>query len=405
MNAVDRTSHIDVAAVRPSLDELIKRASDFVPILQEKARETEDNRRVSSEIMQQLADADLLKLMKPARFGGFEYGPTSLVRAGFELGRGCGSTAWCAMIANVDNWFASYWPLEAQDEIWGKQPGALIAATVMPTGKCEPFGDGYKIWGRWPFASNCDNSSWFSVSAMLPGDDGVGWFMIPGSDIKIDHASWEVAGLQGSGSKTVYVEDPVFVPPHRVVRYNDVVKGSFPGASIENNPMSRYLFSTFGACALIGQMLGMAQGALDWFTKAMAEKLRVAMRPGAPMNAAQNPFIQERAGRASADIDAGLAFLLAEIGELEKLVEAGAMLTTDQRVRARRAVGFAARQAVAAIETLMGGAGASAADLDVPIQRYWRDINMAARHVTMDVQGINLMVGQTLFGMQPTGSF
>jgi alkylation response protein AidB-like acyl-CoA dehydrogenase len=390
---------------RPAVDELAARARDLQPVLRQRAKETEANRRVSAEVTAMLADAGLFKLVKPKRFGGFEYGPSAMLRVGFELGQACGSTAWCAMLGNVNSWFASYWPLQAQTDLWGKNPDNLLAGTLMPTGQSARADGGYWVKGRWPFMSNCDNSNWFFVSAMLPEVDGAspgaGWFLAPSESLSIDQASWHVSGMQGTGSKVAFSEQPVFVPEHRVIRFSDVQAGTTPGRAIPGNVQSGFGFTTFGAVGLVAPVLGMAQGALDWFVQAM----RAKVRPGAPVTAAHSPFTQERAGRASAAIDAGMALLLADLARLEPKIQAGETIDVAERIRIRRDIGFAAQQAADAVNALFEGAGASGADLDAPIQRFWRDVNAAVRHVSFDVQGINSMVGQRLFGLQPTGMF
>ena len=190
---------------------------------------------------------------------------------------------------------------------------------------------------------------------------------------------------------------------HRVIRFDDIATGASPGAAIDDSLAPRFIFSTFGACALVGPLLGMAQGALNWFVEEMITKQRGALRQGASASAAQNPFVQERAGAASAEIDAGFTFVVSEIERLEAVVRAGNLLSMQQRIAARRAIGFAAKQAVAAVDILMAGAGASSADVDVPIQRHWRDIHAAARHISLDTKSISMLVGQTLFGLPPAG--
>ncbi|MBN9085120.1 MAG: acyl-CoA dehydrogenase family protein [Rhizobiales bacterium] len=393
------------SSAKPKMEEIIASASSFIPLLRQNARRTEEERRPPSDMMQQLGRAGLLKLCRPARFGGYEYEPSALLRLGFELGQGCGSTAWCASIANCNSWFLSYWPLQAQSDVWGENPDALVAGTVIPTGKCEAVEGGYKISGRWPFASNCENSNWHFVSAMLPDNQGTGWFLAPARDFDIDQASWRVSGLQGTGSKTVYADNPFFVPTHRVIRFDDIADGSVPGAAIDDCLLPRFVFSTFGACALVGPLLGMAQGALKWFVEQMAAKQRATMRQGVSLNAAQNPFVQERAGAASAEIDAGMTFVLSEIERLETILRSGTLLSVEQRMSARRAIGFAAKQAVTAVDILMAGAGASSMDVEVPMQRHWRDIHAAAGHISLDTRSISMLVGQTLFGMTPMGPY
>lgn len=393
------------SGLRPSLDDLASRAAALRPLLAGKARETEISRRVSADVIRLLADEGLLSMCQPARFGGYEYGPSAMIRIGYELGQACGSTAWCATLANSNAWFASYWPLQAQEEVWAERPGNLIAAPLAPTGQCEPADGGYRLWGRWPFASNCDNSDWSVISAIIPEHDGTpsgpAWFLTPIAALNIDEDTWHVAGLQGTGSKTLYADEPIFIPAHRMVRLSDVIAVTTPGAKVDGNPLAGFGWSTFGATALVAPLLGMARGALDWFNASMRSKVR----PGAVTTAANSPFVQAHAGRASAGIDAAMTLLLTDLAQAETLVFAGGALDPAQRIRIRRDIGFAARQAVDAVNELCEAAGATSSALDQPIQRFWRDINAGARHVSLDDESIMATAGQQLFGLTPAGIY
>jgi alkylation response protein AidB-like acyl-CoA dehydrogenase len=405
MNLITPIALID----RQTIDELIERARALRPMLQERAAQTEADRRVGDETTEILVEAGLYRLGQPRRFGGYEYGPSALLRLGFELGRGCGSTGWCAMIANVNAWLASYWPVEAQQEIWGDNADHLVTGTFVPTGKCTATDGGYLVSGRWPFASNCDNSDWMFVSALLPEVEGqppsVGWFMVPRDDLGIDQDSWHVAGMQGTGSKTLFADDPIFVPAHRVIRFADVERGTTPGRNIAGNVMAGFNFATMGAVTLVAPLLGTAQAALDWYSEAMRAKMKASLKPGAAISVAQSLQAQARAGEAQVKIDAALTLLLADLAPLEARVRAGEDLDVADRIRIRRDIGFAARAAADAVNLLFEGAGAASAALDSPIQRYWRDINAAARHASLDVHAIYAVVGQQCFGLDPKGQF
>jgi 3-hydroxy-9,10-secoandrosta-1,3,5(10)-triene-9,17-dione monooxygenase len=405
MNHVD-TSRQDVM---PSPDELIDRARALRPLLAERAGKTEEDRRVSADVTRMMVEAGLYRIGQPHRFGGYEYGPSVIFKLGFEIGRGCGSTGWCAIIANVNAWLASYWPLQAQLDIWGSNPDHLVTGTFVPTGKSNAADGGYLIEGRWPFASNCDNSDWLFVSALLPEVEGkpggVGWFMVPAAELGIDQDSWRVAGMQGTGSKTLFADTPIFVPEHRAIRFSDVAQGTTPGRSIPGNVMAGFGFAAMGAVTLVAPMLGMAQGALEWFVETMRSKVKASLKPGAPASVAQTAAAQARVGEASARIDAAVTLLLADLEPLEAKIRAGEDLTVPERIRIRRDIGFAAQQASAAVNLLFEGAGAASAALDMPIQRYWRDVNAAARHASLDVQAIYSLTGQERFGLEPTGQF
>ncbi|WP_156680768.1 acyl-CoA dehydrogenase family protein [Sphingomonas profundi] len=398
---VMRRIEIDV----PTVDELVARAAALRPVLTERAAQTERDRRVSPDTIALLREAGLLRLGQPKRFGGYEHGPSAMLRVGFELARGCGSTSWCTSIANVNAWLACYWPLEAQAAIWGRAPDHLVTGTFVPTGSCAAVEGGYAISGRWPFASNCDNSDWLFVSALLPEGQGVGWFMVPRDALSIDQDSWHVAGMQGTGSKTLVADAPVFVPAARTLLFSDVVKRTMPGRAVPDNPMAEFAFTTLGAVTLVAPLLGMAQGALDWFVEAMKAKVKTSLKPGAPVGVAQGQDAQQRVGQASALIDAAMALLLADLAPFEAQVAAGEAPSDAARIRIRRDIAFAARAASDAVNLLFEGAGAASAALDSPIQRYWRDINAAARHASLDVPAIYAMVGQERFGLEPKGPF
>ena len=123
------------------------------------------------------------------------------------------------------------------------------------------------------------------------------------------------------------------------------------------------------------------------------------------MGAAQNPFAQERVGRAVTMIDAAYALLLNDLEEIERRVLAGHVPTVEERIRIRRGTCYAARQSADAVNLVMEIAGASSADLHLPLQRIWRDINAASRHLAFDLQAINTQLGQHQFGMEPVGNF
>ena len=385
----------------PSPGDYAGRARALIPLLKDRAKATEAAGAVLPETVQALKDAGLTTLLHPRRFGGYALGPSALVRLGYELGQGCGSTSWFAMVANGNALSVAFWPLQAQKDVWESSPQALVAASGMPSGKGEVTEGGFNIWGRWPFASGCDHTDWFFVASMVSGAGGPpspAWFLVPKSDVSIDQNSWNVSGLQGTGSKTLFADQPIFVPEHRAIWVRDVTAGTPPGTAIPDNPTARYPFFTFGGAPLVAPLLGMAQGAVDAFVEVMKSKVR-AVGPAAGQGAGHNPFIQERVGRAATAVRAGLRLVLTELEAAEAKIGAGGDLTLTERINIRAALGFGARQAVEAVNILSEAAGANAADLNNPIQRFWRDVNAGARHISFDVQAINSMLGQHMFGL------
>jgi 3-hydroxy-9,10-secoandrosta-1,3,5(10)-triene-9,17-dione monooxygenase len=385
---------------------LMDRVRAITPFVREAARDTETGRRVPQATMDRMRDAELIKLVRPARFGGFEYGLPELAQVAFELGRVCGSTGWCGSLAMCYQWMTSYFPLEAQNDVWS-DPDSLVAGSYLPSKACEIVPGGIKLAGAWPYASNCENSQWLMLGALMQNAKGppdVMWCLVPITDMVVDQSTWFTSGLQGTGSKTVRIDTPVFVPEHRMMRFADIVKGTVPGQAIDNNIMSHIGFTTFGPTALVSPILGMAQGALDAFIEMGRTKTR-AVKPGqlAPLSA--SPLIQSRIGAASATIESAFTLLLSSVSAAEDKVRRGIPLDIDERIAIRRNQGFAAKQSVAVVNDLYAKEGASGSDLTAPLQRFWRDANAAALHLSLDWEAIAVMYGQHKLGLEPVGIY
>jgi alkylation response protein AidB-like acyl-CoA dehydrogenase len=389
--------------------DVVQRAAALRPFLAERAAATERDGRVLEETTDLIKKAGLHRLGQPTRFGGFGYPLSVHMQVGFELARACTSTSWCVLIANSTAWFASYWPLEVQEEIWGEDPDVMICLSGIPTGKCRVVEGGFEVWGSWPFASNSDNSDWAIVSAPLVETEGsppeTAWFLVKREELEIDHDSWNVVGMCGTGSKTLSRTEPLFVPRRRMLKLSQMLQGSNPGRAIPGNDLAAFNFGTFSGISLIGPMLGAAQGAVDWYVETMKSKVKTTIKAGTAAPASLTPALQMRVGDATSRIDAAMALLRSTLQELEPVVLSGESLPVGERVRLRRDIGFAARQASRAVSIIIEGAGASAMAAGTPIQRAWRDVTAGTRHVTLETDAIFTMYGQERFGLQPVGAF
>ena len=160
------------------------------------------------------------------------------------------------------------------------------------------------------------------LGAWLPNAKGppdVMWCLVPITDMKVDQDTWFTSGLQGTGSKTVRIERPVFVPDHRMLRFAEIVAGTVPGKQIDDNNMSKFGFTTFGPTALVSPVLGMAQGALDCFIEMAKTKVRAA-KPGMIVPMAASPMIQNKIGAASATVESAFTLLLTSVAAAEDKV-------------------------------------------------------------------------------------
>ena len=159
---IKHTSQSAVAAIK-----------EIVPRIAARARETEQMRRVHPDTIRELHEAGLMRLMQPTRFGGSELWLDDLMNVVFEIGKVCASTAWVYSNLASHAWNIGQFELQAQEDVWGKDPDALAATGLaFPCGKATPVEGGYKLSGRWPFCSGINASSWMLVGAMTEQEGG-----------------------------------------------------------------------------------------------------------------------------------------------------------------------------------------------------------------------------------------
>lgn len=395
------------AGRKPVFDDILEEVKKLGPGIAARASAAEQAKRVPAETMEELRQTGLFKVMQPARFGGHENPPSALAKVGFELGRHCGSTGWCGTLAVCFGWMTSFFPLEAQEEVWDN-PDNLLAVSYVPTPKVKAVDGGYMIEGKWPWASGVDSATWLILSALIPAGEGappaLSWCLVPVRDVVVDHDSWNVSGLRGTGSKTVAITEPVFVPAHRVVPLSAIMSGKVPGLDIPGNGQARFSYPTFGPTALVSPIVGMAQGALDAFTEIAAGATRMA-RPGVFVKVAESALIQRLVGQNAAHADAARTLMLTSLVEGEKVLQEGGTLSIEQRVRIRRNHGFAARTSAEVTDAIFAKSGAQAADENLKVQRFWRDANAAALHSSIDWDVLAEMYGTQQLGLQPVGIF
>ena len=394
------------AATRPEFATILGRVRELRSEIESRALATEKAKRVPAKTMEALRDTGVFRTMKPQRFGGYEYGPAELAQIGFELGRACGSTGWCGTLAVCFGWKTAFFPLEAQQEVWD-DPDNLLAVSYTPSPKAEEVDGGYKISGSWPYASGVDSAAWLILAVLIPGKGTpptLAWCLVPVSDVVVDHDSWNVSGLEGTGSKTVAIFDPVFVPKHRVLPVGAVFSGKVPGLEVPGNHQARFGFPTFGPTALVSPIVGMAQGALDTFTETARNAKRMA-RPGVFEKVAESPIIQSLIGQAAARIDAAQTLMVTSLREGQEIVRAGGTLDIEQRVRIRRNHGFAARTSAEVVNDIFFKVSAAAIDEKNRVQRFWRDANAAALHTSIDWDTLSALYGMQQLGLQPQGIF
>ncbi|MCA9510124.1 MAG: acyl-CoA dehydrogenase family protein [Myxococcota bacterium] len=376
---------------------LVDTARALAPTLRERARRTEQEREVPAATIKELREAGLFRALQPKRYGGHELPPTAFYDAAIELGAACGSTGWVYGVVGVHAWQLALFPAETQDEVWGEDTAVLASSSYAPTGIVEPVDGGYRIRGRWSFSSGCAHCTWALLGGIVV-KDGIPdhyTFLVPASDYAIDDV-WHVAGLAGTGSNDVVIED-AFVPERRA----QPTASRIGGAGVYASPLYQLPFASVFSNAITAATLGIAVGAVDAYRAHTLGRVRASNGE----KAAADPFAQLRLAEAAGEIDDARVQLRRNMEELLALAEAGREIPMELRTRVRRDQVRGSRAALQATDRVFEAAGGRALFLDQPIQRAWRDVHAARVHAINDVErGLLVYGAHALGGAPPLGS-
>jgi 3-hydroxy-9,10-secoandrosta-1,3,5(10)-triene-9,17-dione monooxygenase len=363
----------------PAPPDFVARARALAPALAARAARGDELRRLPDETIADFRDAGLFRMLQPSRWGGHEVDPRALFDTQIAIATACASSAWVLGVVAVHAWQLALFPLEAQDEVWGRDPHTLISSSYAPTGRIERAPGGYRVSGRWSFSSGCDHCQWVFLGGFVPplepgAPPDMRTFLLPRASYTIDD-NWHVAGLKATGSKDIVVDD-AFVPEHRTHRLIDGYKRSSPGNQANPAPLYRLPFGQIFVRSVSTSAIGIAQGALDAFTASAAK--RIAAGDGAKV--AEDPTTQAVCARAAATIDEVVLVLHRNLDELMALARAGADMPIDRRVRFRHDSAVAVDRCVAAVDDLFTASGGRAIFLGHPLLRCFLDAHAARAH-------------------------
>lgn len=355
--------------------DVVARATELIPLIREHAARTSEERRVVPEVLTALENAGLFGLMVPRRLGGHETSMRTTMECIAEVARGDGSTAWAVALLNVCTWFSTTFSDQAQEEMFGT-PGAKACGIFSPPTKSERVDGGYLVSGRWAYSSGSFAATWATLGIGLEGEgDPRALALIPASAWTIEQ-TWFVAGMKGSGSDTIVVEDH-FVPDHRIQRFTDMVEGRFATSHKGDEQNANMAFIPVAALILVGAQNGLARHALE-HTVASVPSKNVAYT--SYRQARNSPTHQIGVAEAATRFDQAELLMQRACLDIDAAAAAGVQLDRAVRARVRMDTGMIGELVKDGIDRLMTANGASSfADANV-LSRVWKDAEIAGRH-------------------------
>ncbi|KAA9377618.1 acyl-CoA dehydrogenase [Microbispora cellulosiformans] len=386
-------------ATAPTRDELVRRASELVPLLQKHASWAEENRRLPDEVVEAIADAGLLRLRVPARYGGYECDTRTVVDVVTELARGDASTGWTFAVWSICSWLTGLFPDEVQDEVFAT-PDVRVSGLLSPGGAATPADGGLTVNGRWAFNTGALHSEWNSIVAMAPTPDGAGQWpvlaLVPVSDLEIVD-DWHTSGLRASGSVTTVARD-LFVPMRRVLPMGPVLQEHYASERNAATPVYRTPMLPTAATSTVGTVLGLARAAREvFFERLPGRKITYT----AYESQREAPITHLKVAKAAALIDEAEFHAHRAAALLDHKSAAGEEWEIEERARIRLDLGCAYERAKEAVDVYNSASGASSVYTSVPMQRIARDAQTLNLHAILHPDTNYELYGRVLCGLEP----
>jgi alkylation response protein AidB-like acyl-CoA dehydrogenase len=370
--------------------DLLQRACDVSELLRAQADTNDESGRLSEATVEALASAHLLNFCSPGELGGLDMRPTDALAILEQLSKADGAAGWVAMVTNSLAMMLTYLQPDIAVSMVARS-SARIAGQGAPTGIATRTPGGFRVRGRWSYASGfhlADHVLACCVCAdeageIIQGADGqpeLKIFLVPAVDVE-PAGNWEVLGLRGTGSIDYAITD-VEVPAEFGLDPRERPKYGGPFAMIG-----------FPYWALLGHTaaaLGIARHALD----AAADIARNRRGPDGTLSA--NEHTQVMYGQVEAALRSARALVYERWAELEAEVDTGRPLTTRRRTMLHLALlnATTAAEQVASWSYRIGG---GIALRHSPLQRCLRDMHAATQHFLVSDQFYRYC-GQDLIG-------
>jgi 3-hydroxy-9,10-secoandrosta-1,3,5(10)-triene-9,17-dione monooxygenase len=370
-------------------------AEAFSGRLAERAQEAEAARRLPAATLEEVQAARFFGMLVPPSLGGQGASFASFLDVVRRLGAGCASSAWTLSFLALHAWLLCKFEPELQAELFRDGAMPLAPAPLAPTGKAVKADGGYRVSGRWEWATGVNHAGWAIVSCVEPDAFGPRFCVLPLSDLKVEDV-WRVSGMAATGSNTL-VADDVFVPIHRTIAAVHMKLTASPGQALHPGTTVDYPMSTTLGLVASTPALGAAEGALAAFTQRMRSKMQAYS--GAKQ--AELPVTHMRLGQAMATVRSARLVWEDAIRLLERDGPLGHETPLDTLVAVRLASADVVRLSNEAVNGLAAAAGASSGFLNMPLQRQLRDLQMMRGHVMFDWDRAAQVAGKIALGLQP----
>ena len=341
---------------------------ELAPTIAARAAEIETARRLPPDLLDDLRRVGCFRVLRPRTHGGLGAELPEAMRIIESLARVDASVAWTVMIGSATWIDMAGLPRATFDAVFST-PEVITAGVFNPTGSIAVGPGGYRMNGRWSFASGCEHADWLfgnCIEGVVDGVPQMRMALLAPEQVVIED-TWTVSGLCGTGSHH-FRADGIIVP--------ECTWRPLADPPCVDEPIVRIPPLALISLITASVPLGLAQGALDDIHAIAAGK--VPLLASAPL--AANPHFQFELATADTELRAARALLYESAESAWETVTTGGELTLHQRARIRAAGVWVTARSVAVVEAAYRSGGGSSIYVDCPLQRRLRDVHAVTQH-------------------------
>jgi alkylation response protein AidB-like acyl-CoA dehydrogenase len=367
-------------------------------VLRDCAAEIDAARELPPEALEAMHGAGLFRLLLPRSVGGMELDPLTYNRIVETIAAGDASAAWCMNQNSGCSMSAAYLAHDVAWKIFGADRRGVLAWGQAPGHKAVAVPGGWRVSGKWLFASGSRHATWLGAHVQTVGEDGTPFLAPDGKPVECtmlfprEAATisdvWQVMGLRGTGSDSYEVRDLFVAADHALARDTDPDRR-------EHGTLYRFSTGHIYASGFAAVALGIARACLDAFVALAREKTPALSQT----SLRDNHVVQSKVAVAWATLQSARAWLHQVLRDAWMEAQTQT-LSLEARMAIRLASTYAIQQSKHVVDTAYHEAGATAIFDANPFERRFRDINA----VTQQVQGRHThfeTVGQHMLGLQP----
>ncbi len=381
------------AAVPNDFESILKAAEALGPVVDAHRREIDDLCRMPDAVIDSMRAAGIFRIAMPKDRGGPELSPVEQVRILEALFRIEGSVGWCGLIGCDPGYYQAVLDPDVRDELFPRLD-MIGAGQFVPKGRAEAVAGGYRISGRWGFASGCWHADFMLGACIEFKDDKpvilksgmpqIRVFGLRPDQVKILE-TWDTLGIRGSGSHDYTVENLVVPERYQL----DLLRR-------ERHPAPLYGYPYMLLCKHAG-VLGIGTAALDALYEFGGGKVTTVSASGLRDDVVSQGLL----GRAEARLSAARHYVYATLDECYATLQRGDELSLEQIAHFRLCMVHAHEATRGVVESVFDALATKAIHRSHPVERQLRDIITACQHIAVNGR-VYEPAGRLLWGL-PAG--